>query len=217
VAIPPLRAPTFAESVVIDSYKGAATGAIASADSVADKIVTASVSVATAFGAVVALVTPKDSTSGYVIAIPFVLLAAAVGTSLYAQSIAVPINLSDDLATVKSSIDDTIKSKRLWGRIGLGALAIGILIAALVLASTYRESKKAKAKTTAVTLWLTSSGEKTVQVACGRSFTSPLKGTVTDPAKLSGETIVVKVGKKACPAGAATLVLPRKAVALATH
>lgn len=215
MGVPPLRAPTFAESVAIDNYKGAVTGALASADSVSDKIVTAAFSVATAFGAIVALVTPKDSTSSYLIALPFILLAGAVGAALYAESLAVPINLSDDLATVKTSVDTTISSKRLAGRVALVALALGMLGAGLVLASTYRSSSKSTSTT--VSLWLTAAGDRAVKLACGNGFVSPLRGTVSDPSKLSGATISIKVEKSSCANGTATIVLPAKAVSLAKH
>jgi hypothetical protein len=211
---PALRAPTFAESAAIDTYKEAVTGALSSADSVSDKIVTAAFSVATAFGAIVALVTPKDSTSHYLVALPFVLLAAAIGAALYAQSRAVPIKPTDDLTTVKSSVDSTVRSKRLWGRVALAALAAGMLVAGGVLVSTYRESTK-KSTPTAVQLWLTPAGASTVARACGPGTPSPLKGTVADPKQLAAATVEIKVDATACPGGAGLLVLPRAAIAVA--
>ena len=84
-----LRPPTLAENLAIEGYKTAITTALASVNGVCDKIVTAAFSVATAFGAVVALVAPKESPAPLLMALPFLLFAAAVALALYAQSIAV--------------------------------------------------------------------------------------------------------------------------------
>jgi len=95
-----LRSETFSEKVVIDSYTAAATGALAAADAVADKIATAGFSIATAYAAVIALVAPKDSKSTMFVVSPFVLLGAAVVLALVAQSIKMSLDPTNDTTVV---------------------------------------------------------------------------------------------------------------------
>ena len=211
---PELRAPTFAESLVIENYKGAITGALTSATAASDKIVAAAFSVATAFGAVIALVSPKDSTSSLWIALPFALIAIAVAAALYSESIAVSVELTDDLAAVKRNVDTAIFQKRLFGWIALGALAAAMIGAGFVLSSGYRASSK-KVSPINAEVWLTSTGTKTLAQACGAGAASPVAGTVADAAALASTVVNVKVDKTACRNGGGTLVLPSSTIAIA--
>jgi hypothetical protein len=210
-----LRAPTFAESIAIDNYKAATGAALTSADAVSDKVVTAAFSVATAFGAIVALVAPKDSAPGLLLALPFLLLAVAVGLALWAESIAVPINLQNDLGTVKTNVENTVKSKRNWSRGALIMLAVGMLAAGLVLVDRYRAPAKTEAAQ--VSVWLTPAGTKAVAKVCGAAVPTPLTGTVSGPSGLTSDRVELTPTAGTCGAGRRTLVIQQKEIALASR
>jgi len=211
---PHLRAPTFAESAAIENYRAATGGALAAADSVSDKVVIASFSVAVAFGAVVALVTPKGAASSYLIAAPFVLLAGAVGLALFSESIAVSIALSNDLEKVKTSVESTIRRKRLWARIALVVLACGMLAAGGVLVARYRATAD---KRTAVSVWLTPGGEQAVAKACDSGGPASLAGTVDDPSELASGPVAITLAAGTCGPGPVTLELQRTQIEIASR
>lgn len=203
---------SFSEAVAVDNYRAAMTGALTAADSLADKLVVTTVSVATAYGAVIALVAPKDSQTPWQAAVPFAPLAIAIGVALYAQSIGIPIDPNDKLEVVRKRIERTITSKRAWGRGALGALVLGLLVAGGVVYEYYGPSAKETKAPAQVTLYLTPIGSKAIGLACGRGGANSLKGlvNVTD---LSAEWVPIRVTRAACPSGAGLVNVPRRGIA----
>jgi hypothetical protein len=208
-----LQSLTFAQHVVVEGYKAAAAKAVSDADTLADKIVTASFSVATAYGAVVALVTPKDSQSPTLIVAPFVVIALAIGLALLAQSFTLPLEVSNDFATVKSNLASTTTKKRWTGRGALAVLAIGVALAGYAIYETYGPGAEDK-PSTSVQLWLTPAGNTVMTKACGSS-TSPVSGLVDGTSALSETRVEVELDTTSCPDGAGTVVLSQKAISIA--
>jgi hypothetical protein len=209
-----LHSLTFAEHVVVEGYKAAAAKAVSDADTLADKIVTASFSVATAYGAVVALVTPKDSPSTMLIVAPFVVIAGAIGLALLAQSFTLPLQVSNDFATVQASLASTTSKKRWTGRGALAVLAIGVALAGYAIYETYGPGAEEDKPSTAVELWLTTAGEVVMTDACGTSK-SPVSGMIHDTSELSETRVEIVLDATVCTNGAGTLVLPQKAISAA--
>jgi hypothetical protein len=207
-----LRTPTYAETISIESYKTSAGTALSDANSFADKIVTAAVSIASAYGAVIALVAPKGDPSPIAVAGPFVALAVAVAAALYAQSIGVNLDPTNDLDTIRSRIVSSVSSKRIWAGAGLFLLAVGMVWAGIVVHDTY--GKPAKDESKAATLFLTSDGAKLVRTACGSSVTQ-IDGKVGSASALADKRVALKVSAKDCPGGAGTLSLPQTAITVA--
>jgi hypothetical protein len=210
---PALRAPTFAETVSLDNYKAAMGNALSAADSLADKVVTASFSVATAYGAVVALVAPKDSSSPLLILAPFIALGVAVALALFAQSLGISLTDTDDLGTIRTRINSMISSKRLWGRLALVALAAGIVIAGYAVRETYGPAATSTGSTT-VRVWLTPAGTNLVARVCGGGRVTELAGQVDNADQLTDSRVPITVDAKACPAGKGTILLPQRAIAV---
>jgi hypothetical protein len=205
---------TFSERVAVDNYRGAMTGALAAADSIADKVVTAAISVATAYGAVIVLVAPKDSNTPLQAVLPFIPLACAVGLALYAQSIGIAIDPQDEVAAVRDRIQRTIGSKRTWGRVALAVLVVGLIMAGWVVYSFYGQSAKPEVATPAeVELYLTPGGTAAVELACGKDDVKVLSGQVEDVETLTSARVSVKVTKAECPSGAGNVVLPQRMIA----
>ncbi len=208
--VPKLEGLTFGEAVGVDNYKGALNGALAGADSLADKIVTAALAVGSAYGAVIALVAPKDSATPWQVVWPFVPLAGAVGLALWAQSRSVSIATEDEVDKVVATINSTISEKRKYGRWALYALIAALILAGVIVAKYYGPSAKTDSQPANVTVYLNAAGAKAVGVACGGTNQTSVTGTTTDA---SADPLVLKVDDKACANGGGTLVLPRRTVA----
>jgi hypothetical protein len=211
-----LRAPTFSESVAIENYTSAMKGALSSADSLADKIVTAAVSVGTAYGAAIALVAPKDSPAPWEALAPLAALATALGLALYAQSIGISIAADEGLETIQKKVSDVISAKRNWARAALGALVLGLMLAGAILYAKYGPNAEKEATPTAVRLYFTPAGTTVIKRACAKDLNEMIV-KVDDLKQLTEERIKVTVGPPDCPSNAGTLVLPQRAIATAKY
>jgi hypothetical protein len=211
-----LRPPTFAESVAIDNYKAASKEALGSADSVADKVVTAGFSIGTAYGAVIALVSPKDTPAPLVAALPFVFLAGAIALALYAQSIPVPVEAEDRLDRLTDAVTETVQKKRVFDWLALGALVLGVLVAGIIIADKYREPAEDDSPV-AVEVLLTESGATSVGSACGLTGQDRIMGTVKNADSISADPLQLTVTEDACPDAPGTLSLPKTAVGLVSQ
>jgi heme A synthase len=207
---PQLRAPTFDEAVAIDNYKAASKEALSAANSVTDKIVTAAFSIATAYGAVIALVAPEETPSPLAVAIPFALLAIAVGTALYGQSIGIDLSGDDEVDKLQGIVNNTVKSKRRWSRGALIALALGVLAAGILLRDAYAKPATPESPVS-VRVWLNPHGVKALEKTCGPHGPS-IAGKVKSIEGFEKRSIPLEVTAAACPSGAGTVVLRRRQV-----
>ena len=209
-----LKALTFDQRVAVDNYRAAMTGALGAADSIADKVVTSSIALATAYGAVIALVAPKDAQAPWQAALPFVPLAIAVGLALNAQRIGVDIEPTNDVARVRDATKNAITGKRRWGAAALVSLAIGLFVAGWVVYKYYGPSARSEDTTPATAeVYLTPAGTSAIKRVCNKAGVTVLSGQVDGADALNSARVSVKVTKSECPAGAGTVVLPQKMIA----
>jgi hypothetical protein len=204
-----LRALSYTEQLSLDSYKTAVESSIADATAFGDKVVTAAIAVASAYGAVIALVAPKDEPSGFAVVPPFVAFAAAAAFALAAQGVGIATPDSNDLEKIDKTVKSTIDTKRNLGIVALLALVVGLIWAGIVVHDSYGNPADTS---TSATIWLTDSGKELVTGTCGGAPTDTLAGKVTDAASLGGKRVAVEVDKTACPNGAGTIVLPQSAI-----
>jgi len=202
-----LQALTFDQVVAVDNYKNASKEALGAVNSVADKIVTAAFSVATALGAVIALVAPEETPSPIEIGIPFLFLAGAVGAALFAQSIGIDLAGGEAIDKLHKTVKDTVKRKRKWSRVALLSLAIGMLAAGILVREAYAEP--AESEPVSVRLWLHKTGIESLASTCSTPSGRSIRGTVKTIDDLEKRSIPIEVTKKACASGAGTLVFRR--------
>jgi len=203
-----LRAPTLSESVTIKTYTAAVESSLKAADEAGDKLATAAVSVATAYGAVIALVVPTESTAALLVALPFAGFAIALVLGLWAQSLGVAAKPEDDLAKVQGAVDTLVKRKRLWNTIALAVLGVGLVGAGVVVASKYKSPPKSS---TAAVVWLSPSGQADIVASCGKEVRM-ISGHV-NPTSLADSWITIEKPDIRCPGAGVTLTLPANAVA----
>jgi hypothetical protein len=206
-----LRAPTFDEQVAIDNYQGASKEALTAANSVGDKIVTAAFSFATAYGAVIALVSPEEKPEAVVAVIPFVLLALAAVIALYSQSRGVKLEGSTEVSQLRSVVNTAITTKRRLSWAALVLLALGVAVAGAIVYDQYGQPEKEKP--VAVQVWLTPAGVDFANQACGGGVTAKVDGTVASAGDLENERVGINVAKASCAAGPSTLYLDKDLIA----
>ena len=205
---------TFDQRVAVDNYRAAMTGALFAADSIADKVVTASFALATAYGAVITLVAPKDAQTPWEAALPFVPLAVGVGLALNAQRIGVDIEPTNEVERVRNATNDAIVGKRRWGGVALAFLTIAMLVAGWVVYKYYGPSAQTEDTTpVSAEVYVTPAGTSAIKRVCNKGGVTVLSGEVDGAAALESARVSVKVTKSECPSGAGTVVLPQKLIA----
>jgi hypothetical protein len=206
-----LEPPTFGQVVYIDSYQEGIKAALASADSACEKILTAAISLTTVYGAVIALVAPKEKAADIWVTLPFVGFAAAVVICMWAQSKGIEFAQDDKVSTVKEKITGIINSKR-----GLARLAVVVLAASLVGAGVIVNKEYGKPPTDAgadkVAVTLSPEALEVLSKSCDGTQ-NPVRGEIKK-SEFPGDLVAITVGAGDCPAGAQTFSLPRESVAL---
>lgn len=132
------RLPTFREQAVMDSYKEAIKGALESADSAAEAVTTGSFSVATAYAALLGLVTAETDVAPVPAILPIFLFAGAALAALIARSLGVRTGLHPNTVEgVSNDISRTIWAKRIGAWVGIGLLVLALGLAGVVVVTQY--------------------------------------------------------------------------------
>lgn len=210
-----LRVPTFDETVAIDNYKAASAAALTTADSFADKVVTAAFTLATAYAAAIALVQTSGDPAPATVLVPLVPLVLAVALGLVSQSMAIKIDATNNAVTVQERVSGTVNIKRIFSVLAVISLVIGVGLATFALYEVYGPGAEDKSPTE-VKLFLTPVGAKLVERTCGTAAET-LPGTVKDDSALTAKQVSIAVPAASCGDQKATLVLPRAAIAAAKH
>jgi hypothetical protein len=132
-----IRPPTYQETVLLAAYTEAVKAALEAANKSAELIATAAFSIATAYGALVGLVAPKQSQAPIIVGLPFAALAAAVIAGLVGRMMALSLNVANDVDAIRRALEGAITRKRWAAGIALGAVAIGLVMAGYVVVTTY--------------------------------------------------------------------------------
>lgn len=160
---------TWEETVLVDAHKAALEKALESSDGACGAILTACFSLATAYGAVIALVAPKETQATLLVVSPFVLLAAGAVVALVGKASGISL---DDFGTTDQVKDHVVtavgtKRKASWGAVACAAA--GVVLAGYVVFATYSEPV---ATDEANDIVFTPAGRQQVQAACGAALDS---------------------------------------------
>lgn len=189
---------TFGENATVEAYSEAVKASLAAADSACSSILTAVISLATVYGAVLALVTPKENPSEIALAVPFVFLGAAAVVCMWAQSTGIEFAGDDRYETVRSNIKTTIEVKRRRLRVAVSLLGVGLVIAGIIVGVNYSKPPE-DAGRKPVSITLSSEVYQALREACGQ-VSNPVRGTV-EIDKLTEPSVEVELDAKTCPAG----------------
>lgn len=202
---PTLRPASFAEAAAMEGYREAIKGALSAADSTADKVVTASLSVATAYGALLALVTPEGQATPAALGFPFAAIALALVLAMWAQSTGVTLDATNVVDQIESRVRSTVGTKRKFTRAAVFALVAGLTIAGFVVAANFGVSTGDETETAVVAL--SARGQAIVADLCGTTPAGTVEGLI-DPNELDNRFIAVHVSDAACMDRLAIIQLP---------
>lgn len=203
------------EAVLWDAYKEGIKGAIAAADSAADKVLTAAFSIATAYGALVGLVKPSGTASSAVIGAPFLVLGIAAIAAMLALTRSIEPVGSSNLATLKTAVTGKLLWKRVWTGIAVAVMAVAIGVAGYVVVNNYAVTASESEDTLHATIQVLTpaGGEDPLATACPAVTAGELEGEVhTDT--LDQQFIAVDVGADVCAEAATTIRLPAAQIAV---
>lgn len=199
----------WSDEVRMNAYRSALEKALESSDGACGTILTSCFSLATAYGAVIALVAPKDEQAPLLVVLPFVLLALGAVVALLGKSTG--ISLSEKAETtgeVRSVITTAVNDKRRASWFAIGLAAAGVVLAGYVVLRTYGHSSEVTLDSSEVVL--SSVGKANVAGACGQS-TESLTGEATVTKRWI--TIAIADAAQESCGGIETLTLPASWVA----
>lgn len=200
----------FSEMALIDAYREAVKGGLAALNGVADKVLTAAFSLATALAAVIGLVTPKDEPGPLAVAAPFAAFALAALAALIALLFHVSPADRPTSAEITQPIKNALFAKRVCVSIGVALLAAGTGIAVSVLVNAYGPGAKASAPGTTIVAVPPEKGVDAISLACPGSDGS-VSGTL-DLDSLKDDFIEISVQAGLCGEASTTLRIPKEQV-----
>ncbi|GAB3487292.1 hypothetical protein GCM10027572_06480 [Flexivirga lutea] len=103
-------------------------------------IVTAAFSIATAYGAAIALVTPKDKQAPGVVLTPFIALAVAVTIAMVGKAAGISLGPVHTVDEARDSIRTAVRKKRVASWVAIVVLGFGLVVAGFVLNATFSAS-----------------------------------------------------------------------------
>ena len=189
-----LQALSFSDKAMLDAYTEALkNGLSASADANAS-LITASLAIATLYGTLIGLVSPKSQASPIIVVLPMIPLVGAFLAAVYGKT----RGISFDPATTTDGVSTSLKSvvcRQRWGiRIAVPLLAIGLIAGGFILADVYGGPKPAP---TTITVYLTAEGQETIKRVCNRQVTS-ISGTTGTSPVTSRDIVIVPMRRSPC-------------------
>ncbi len=206
---PDLRGVTFGEQALFDAYKEALKGALDAADKTADTILTATFSIATAYGALIGLVSPKDQQGPILLGLPFVFFAFAALAAMLARTRRVPVKVQNRVDDVTSAISNTVKWKRIFAGAALAAIATAMGVAAWVVVKAY--AAPSLPQPAPVTIVLTKDGVRALRATCPAAGVK-LRADLSDSA-LAEDFVEARLAAGVCGKGPRTVKLAKEDIA----
>ena len=133
---------TAGEENIYSIYQESIKNALESSNKAAETVTTAAFSIATAYGALVALVTPETRPLEFVIGLPIVLFVAAAVIALWSRSRIIEVTDTSDLGRIIDLTTSHITNKRMGVRGAVVGLAIAVIAATLVVAYSYEPASQ---------------------------------------------------------------------------
>lgn len=178
----------FATDSLVIGYRAGIKASLGAVDAACASVLTAVVALATAYGAVLTLVTPKNGTTeGYSI-IPFFFLGASAALCMWAQSAGIEFADDNKISTVRSKIEGIIGKKRNYLRLAIASLALALAVAGATVTLRYGKASSGAEKKPA-NITLSPVTHQALQQAC-KNAPNPIRATV-DPDQLKAAQIEV--------------------------
>lgn len=204
----------FSQRIVVDSYTEGIKSSLASSDSACEKILTAAISLTTVYGAVIALVAPKDEVADIVTAIPFIGFGLAALACMWGQSCGIEVAKDQLMSTVNRNHKTVVQKKRWAARGAVFALAVSLIVAGFVLSDQYgKQPQESGSRQASITL--SEEVYRTLSQRCD-GIKNPVRGELDDEGvSSSSATMTIKV--KDCPSGPVEFAVPVASVTLVQY
>lgn len=167
----PVRPLSFEEQTAVAAYEKAISDALAAADSAAERLITAAFSIATAYGALIALVAPEDETKSWILGLPFLPLMGAAIAAMVAHTVGIDVDITGDIQLVTRRIESSIVSKRRPAWIALVLMVVAVAVAGWIVVDRYSGGETAS-DDLSVTIWVTPSEAQKLVSVCGTTTAS---------------------------------------------
>ena len=166
-----VRPLSYVEETAVTAYEKAITDALSSANSAAEKLIAAAFSIATAYGALIALVAPEDETKSWILGLPFLPLMGAAIAAMYALTRGIDVDITSDITLVTERVEKSVTDKRNPSWVALALMVIAIAIAGWIVADRYSGGEKAS-EDLSLTVWVTPSEAERLASVCGATTKS---------------------------------------------
>ncbi len=187
---------SFEEELAVSAYEKATSDALSAADSAAEKLITAAFSIATAYGALIALVAPEDDTSSWILGLPFVPLMIAAIAAMFARTRGVDVDLTNEIDKVMERVEDAVKAKRTPSWIALGFMVLAVAVAGWIVVDRYSGGETLEVKS--VTIWVTQNEAQRLAGVCGEATASISGESKVDALGAEDPFLAVKPSMGSC-------------------
>ena len=173
-----LQALSFPDKAILDAYTEALKNGLSAAADANGVLITASLAIATLYGTLIGLVSPKNQTSPFIVVLPMVPLVGAFLAAVFGKTRGISFDAATTTDQVRTSLTGVVNRQRRGMRIAVTLLTIGLIVGGFILADVYGGPKPSPAT---VRAYLTSKGQAAISAACHRSVTSITGSAGTSP------------------------------------
>jgi hypothetical protein len=173
-----LQALSFSDKAILDAYTEALKNGLSAAADANGTLITASLAIATLYGTLIGLVSPKNQASPFIVVLPMIPLVGAFLAAVFGKTRGISFEPATTTAGVRSGLADVVNAQRLGIRLAVTLLAIGLIAAGFILADVYGRPKPPPATRT---VYLTAEGQRTISSVCHKHVTSITGSVGTSP------------------------------------
>jgi len=189
-----LQALSFSDKAIIDAYSEALKNGLSAAADANGGLVTASLAIATLYGTLIGLVSPKGQTSPFVIVLPMLPLVGAFLAAIVGKTRGISFDVATTTEGVRADLIGVVKRQRCWMHVAVALLTVGLVSGGFMLVEVYGGTKPARASET---IYLTASGRQVVWTVCHR-LVSSIEGTIGSPPLGIQDVVIVPGSGSPC-------------------
>jgi hypothetical protein len=204
-----LRPLSFSEMAFKDAYIEALKNGLSAAADANGALITASLAIATLYGTLIGLVSPKTQTSPFIVVVPMIPLVGAFLAAVYGKTRGISFEPTERTDEIRQYMTSVVEKQRCGIRVAVTLLTIGLIAGGYILADVYGGPKP---KPTTVTVYLTGEGQATISELCKKSVASIAGSVGTSP--VAPQDIVIMPAPHSACAGQRLELTPQEVAAI---
>ena len=191
---PVLKPLSFPQRALNEAYIEALKNGLSAAADANGVLITASLAIATLYGTLIGLVSPKTQTSPFIVVVPMIPLVGAFLAAVYGKTRGISFEPAERTDEVRDRMTSVVDKQRCAIRVAVTLLTIGLIAGGYILADVYGGPKP---KPTTVTVYLTAEGQATISNLCHISVAS-ITGSVGTSPVAPQDIVIVPAPHSAC-------------------